>query len=283
MKIAYFGGDLFSCCMTRLLRSDHEIIQLFTIDDLLSQKVKEDAIRQGIPVTLSKPTAEHIEVLKQLGCEMILSAGYSHKIPEWEGGSIRYGVNIHPSLLPEGAGPTPIPLAITKGLSRTGVTLHKLSKQWDSGDIILQRSIPLFGDEVLIDLFRESQILSLELLEQFMSNPQRHWESAKPQIRKKSDYWPSRPKEESFIDCSLDIQTVQKRLRAHLGSTASRELEFVTEVTDIFEHQNNHNLKLGISSLKKDGWKVATAIDGSICFKLAREKNLSVLATLAAK
>ena len=116
MKIAYFGSDLFISCMKMLIQSGNEIISVFTVDNIFSRKIKEYALEQEIPVNLQKPTIEDIRILQEMGCEMILSAGYDHKIPKWEGGNIRYGVNVHPSLLPEGAGPSPLPSVITKEL-----------------------------------------------------------------------------------------------------------------------------------------------------------------------
>ncbi|MEK7540378.1 MAG: methionyl-tRNA formyltransferase [Patescibacteria group bacterium] len=52
-------------------------------------------------------------------------------------------VNIHPSLLPELRGATPIPFAILNGLHETGVTIMLMDAGMDTGPILLQEKINL--------------------------------------------------------------------------------------------------------------------------------------------
>ena len=62
------------------------------------------------------------------------------------------GLNLHPSLLPQLRGPSPIPAAILQRASETGVTVQKISPEIDSGDILSQVSIRLEGTETTYDL-----------------------------------------------------------------------------------------------------------------------------------
>ena len=56
-------------------------------------------------------------------------------------------VNIHCSLLPQLRGPDPIPGAIIGGLAESGVTMCSVDEGVDTGDIILQKRIPLEASE----------------------------------------------------------------------------------------------------------------------------------------
>lgn len=56
-------------------------------------------------------------------------------------------VNIHCSLLPQLRGPDPIPGAIIGGLAESGVTMCFVDEGVDTGDIILQKRIPLEASE----------------------------------------------------------------------------------------------------------------------------------------
>lgn len=56
-------------------------------------------------------------------------------------------VNTHVSLLPELRGGDPIPGALLAGLRRTGVTIHFIDAGIDTGDIILQRRLPIFPQD----------------------------------------------------------------------------------------------------------------------------------------
>ena len=56
----------------------------------------------------------------------------------------RYGcINVHASLLPRYRGAAPIQQAIIDGCSATGVTTMLLDEGWDTGDILLQRQVPI--------------------------------------------------------------------------------------------------------------------------------------------
>ena len=280
MRIAYFGGDMFYSCMEQLLKTGHEIIALFTVapnenEYDSTQNVCRQAEALGIPITRSKPTAEHINELQRKGCDMILVAGYSYKIPAWEGESIKYGINIHPSLLPEGAGPMPLPFVITKGLKRTGVTLHKLSQEWDDGDIVLQESFPLFGNENLEGLLCDSQKLATQLLERFLESPKQCWDNASPQTRQEGNYWPM-PQPLDFIVCYTDdLLKISRHLRAHRFIDKEGNIEFISGVS-FWEHP--HNFEPGTILSQKNGMHLVAALNGLVCFNLEKKSSKSNIA-----
>ena len=62
------------------------------------------------------------------------------------------GINIHPSLLPKYRGPTPIPAAIINRDTETGLTIQRLALEMDSGDILMQETVPLNGRETTVSL-----------------------------------------------------------------------------------------------------------------------------------
>jgi len=56
-------------------------------------------------------------------------------------------LNVHPSLLPEYRGASPIQAALREGRTITGVTVIWMSSKMDAGDIALQREITIGTDE----------------------------------------------------------------------------------------------------------------------------------------
>lgn len=52
-------------------------------------------------------------------------------------------LNVHPSLLPHFRGPAPLFWALRAGVAETGVTVHFMDENFDTGDIALQRPFPL--------------------------------------------------------------------------------------------------------------------------------------------
>ncbi len=274
MRIAYFGGDMFHACMELLIQNGHEIIALFADvpgDDEydLTRKICGQAEAHDIPVLRSKPADGDIKKLRSRGCDMILSAGYRYKIPPWHGGCIRYGINIHPSLLPEGGGPMPFPFVIVKGLKKTGVTLHKLSQDWDGGDIILQEKFHLSGHENLEDLLRESQTLATKLLRSFLDSPEECWNNAFPQVRQPGDYWPMASPERFIVDYNKDVKTVEKYLRAHRYVSPDGKVEFVSGVS--FWRQE-HKYEPGTIISQENNVFLMAAADGLVSFQLEQKQ-----------
>ena len=62
------------------------------------------------------------------------------------------GINIHPSLLPKYRGAAPIPAAILSRETVTGITIQQLAAEMDSGDILIQETVPLSGRETAAGL-----------------------------------------------------------------------------------------------------------------------------------
>jgi methionyl-tRNA formyltransferase len=52
-------------------------------------------------------------------------------------------LNMHPSLLPKYRGPSPIQSAVLAGDEKTGVTIMRLDAGTDTGDMILQKTVPI--------------------------------------------------------------------------------------------------------------------------------------------
>lgn len=61
-------------------------------------------------------------------------------------------INLHPSLLPKYKGLSPQHWPIINGDKETGVTIHFIDENIDTGDIIIQEKIPLSGHEYIAEL-----------------------------------------------------------------------------------------------------------------------------------
>ena len=65
------------------------------------------------------------------------------------------GINVHASLLPGYRGAAPIQWAIINGETETGVTIMQVDEGMDTGDILLQESLPIHNDDTAATLFTE--------------------------------------------------------------------------------------------------------------------------------
>jgi phosphoribosylglycinamide formyltransferase-1 len=80
--------------------------------------------------------------LSERGAEVVVCAGYMQLLTEpFLGLFPGRIVNVHPSLLPDFPGTSPIEDALAAGASETGVTVHFVDEGVDSGPVILQARI----------------------------------------------------------------------------------------------------------------------------------------------
>lgn len=217
MKIVYFGYDLFADCLERLPALGVEVMAVYSFpsDGVCDfhDRVQAFARESGIPFHVGPVTGEKLNALAAEGCALMVSAGYAYRIPV-EQTTLR-GINLHPALLPMGRGPWPMPVTILRGLTESGVTLHKLASRFDEGDILAQTAFALAPDEDLQTLAGKLQAVAVPLLEAFFADPTSAWGNACPQ--EKGEYWPEPGEEEMTISPAMTVEEADRILRAFRG------------------------------------------------------------------
>lgn len=222
MKIAYFGYDFFYKCLEHLSNAGHEVLKVYTYKTDNKYNFNDYIITLAdnlhIPVQFSKVKPSDIYSLKELGCELLVVAAYPYKIPILEDCRIK-GINIHPTFLPEGRGPWPLPHIILKGLKKSGVTIHKLEAAIDQGDILLQASFDITDTENLESLSCKCQLTAVTLLDEFFENFDSYWNNAQKQGT--GSYWEFPSVEEQTINWDTSVLDISRTVRA-IGKFESR-------------------------------------------------------------
>ncbi len=215
VKIAYFGFDLFYDCLEYLSKSN-EIVKIFTckVDGVFetNSKVFTLAKEFNIPVTDVKPTQKDIDDLLYLECDLMVSAGYYHLIPVNK--NIK-AINIHPSLLPEGRGPWPMPLVILNGYNLTGITAHEITDSFDAGDIIHQLDVIVKPEDNLESLTEKLQRKAVKLLVELFADFENFWMNKKSQ--KFGSYWPEPSVKQMTFTLKDGLEKIDKITRAFYG------------------------------------------------------------------
>lgn len=215
MKFAYCGYDFFADSLLSLLEDEHQLLKLFTwkTDDEFefNRRVIAAATELGCPVSLERITSEDLKELSEHGCEVLISAAYPFKIPEYSG-FVKYGINVHPSSLPVGRGPWPLPWTILKGLKSTAVTFHKLSSEFDTGEILLKSNIVLGEREDLETLSAKLQMTAKTEISNMIDRLPRLWENASPQTD--GGYWPMPQKVDRTLEWNKPLLEIDRVYRA---------------------------------------------------------------------
>lgn len=214
MKAAYFGIDGLRSCLALLEQRGWEIAAVFTIEDDEydhSAEICRYAQARRIPLHTRRVTPEDIRELERAGVTLSVTAGYPWKIPLSD---TIMQVNLHPAYLPVGRGPWPMPVSILKSIP-SGMTLHKLAAQLDTGDILFQEEIPLAQGETLVSLMDKIAETAPRLLGKFLEDPEASWKNGKKQTQ--GEYWPEPTDRDRFISPADTLEKADRILRAFLG------------------------------------------------------------------
>ena len=86
--------------------------------------------------------------------DLILCWGFPWKIPQAALDVPRLGaVNMHPALLPRHRGPIPLAWALRDGDDAWGKTWHRMDAELDTGNLLVQGTVPIDDDDVDIQEF----------------------------------------------------------------------------------------------------------------------------------
>ncbi|MBK8010768.1 MAG: methionyl-tRNA formyltransferase [Deltaproteobacteria bacterium] len=122
--------------------------------------------------------------------------------------------NVHTSLLPRHRGASPIQHAILTGDATTGITLMQLGEGLDEGDILLQRSIPLTGEETGASLTQALSELGADTLEAGLARARAEGLTRTVQDPNKVTYAPLLEKKDSLLDFRRPAVELERRVRA---------------------------------------------------------------------
>lgn len=182
MNIAVFashgGSDLQAIidgCKNKEIKADVSVVISNNSDSMALQRAEKEKIDAYHLSVKTEGTEELLEkkildVLDKYHADMIFLAGYMKLLPI----SVlkKYDnriFNIHPALLPKygGKGMYGIKVhnaVISAGETETGVTIHRVNAEYDSGEIVAQTKVPVLENdtaEILADrvLQREHEFL----------------------------------------------------------------------------------------------------------------------------
>ncbi|MBU4263430.1 MAG: methionyl-tRNA formyltransferase [Proteobacteria bacterium] len=129
--------------------------------------VKILAENTGIPVLQPTKirTEEYLDTIREFEPDLIIVTAYGRILP---GPLLRLPplgtINVHGSLLPKYRGAAPVQRAILKGEKETGITIMQMDEGMDTGDILLQDSLPIKADDTSATLAAKMARLGGRLL-----------------------------------------------------------------------------------------------------------------------
>ena len=154
LRIVFMGTPDFAVGpLDALLKAGYVVVGVITAPDKPAgrgRKLRESAVKlyakeKGLPIlqptNLKHPT--FLKALSALGANLQVVVAF-RMLPEvvWRM-PVQGTFNLHASLLPDYRGAAPINWAIINGETKTGVTTFFIDDKIDTGEVILQRDIPI--------------------------------------------------------------------------------------------------------------------------------------------
>jgi len=185
--------------------------------ELVASPVKECGQRLGLPVTQPERIKGNDEFRAQLATlkpEAIIVVGYGRMIPHWMLDLPRLGnINLHASLLPKYRGAAPIQWAIAQGETVTGVTTMRLNAGLDTGDILLQKEIPIAPEDTAETLAPQLAAIGAELMIETLHGLEAGSIQPKAQDNSRASLAPILKKEDGLVDFSRPAEEIRNRMR----------------------------------------------------------------------
>ena len=173
LKIVFMGTPNFAVPILTGLIEKYKVELVVCQPDRKKNRKKEVIIpdtkriaqEHGIEVFQPENLKSDYEKIIEKKPDMIITCAYGQIIPETLINYPKYGaINVHGSLLPKLRGGAPIHWALINGENKTGITVMKMSKKMDAGDIISQKELEIGKDEILDSLYERMSLLGRDLL-----------------------------------------------------------------------------------------------------------------------
>lgn len=176
MRVVFMGTPDFAVqSLNALVEAGHEVAAVITQPDrpkgrgnkLAFPEVKTRALELDLPVhqPVSVKEAGFLELLAQYSPDVIVVVAYGRILPQAVLELPPYGcINVHGSLLPAYRGAAPIQRAVLDGCAESGVTIMQMDAGMDTGDMLLQGSLPITEEDTSGTMFEKLAVLGGQLL-----------------------------------------------------------------------------------------------------------------------
>jgi methionyl-tRNA formyltransferase len=126
--------------------TDYSYIKSYHLHEIKSNSVNSDNFRKQ---------------LLKLNPDIMIVASWSEKIDKLTYDMPKTAtINVHPSLLPKYRGPNPYMQVIKNREKKSGVTLHLMTSEWDSGAILDQREVEILDTDTGKELKSKTSLIA---------------------------------------------------------------------------------------------------------------------------
>lgn len=225
MKIVFAGTPDFAVpTLQALINAGRNVCAVYTQPDrpagrgrkLTASPVKAVAQNAGIPVFQPEnfKSADALDPLRALAPDLIVVIAYGLILPQAVLDIPTRGcINVHGSLLPRWRGAAPIHRAVMAGDQETGITIMKVVKKLDAGDMLYKASTPIHPDDTSSSLHDRLSDMGAEALLHVVGQFEQGPVAAEPQDESQVTYAHKLDKNEAVLDWRLPAIELDRKIR----------------------------------------------------------------------
>jgi methionyl-tRNA formyltransferase len=272
MKIIFAGTPEFAVpSLQMLLATGYEVCAVYTQPDrpagrgrqLQASPVKNVALAAGITVyqPLSLKTEEDFQQLAALNADLMIVVAYGMILTQAVLDLPKYGcINVHGSLLPRWRGAAPIQRSLMAGDEKTGVTIMKIIRKLDAGDMLHKEELVITDTDTSNDLYLKLADLGAIGLAKVLSQLENGTLQAEVQDENQVTYAEKLDKAEATIDWTESAIVISRKIRG-LNPWPVAQTTYNGQVLRIWQAQalaENSNQAAGIMHSHDKNIDVAT-------------------------
>ena len=229
-RVVFFGTPDFSVSSLKVLADldNIEIVNIISMPDrpagrgkkLQSPAVIDFAKERNLPFFQTANINKEVEFLSSLqNIDFFVVIAFAQFLGSKLLSIPRLGAfNIHTSLLPKYRGAAPIQYALLNGDTKTGVSIQKMVKKMDAGDIVYEHDVAIDPDETCDLLFKKLETEAALGLRKFINNLSDSNEeiSYRPQDESLVSFAPTINKQDGLINPLVEsAKAIYNKFRAY--------------------------------------------------------------------
>jgi len=232
LRSLFFGTSAFAVPSLHVTAAKTQLAGVVTQPDrpagrghrLQPTPVKSAALELGLRVYEPASLKAFLEEIAHASFDLFALASYGKILPQALLDRPKLGaLNVHPSLLPNYRGATPIQSALLAGETVTGVTIMLMDAGMDTGPVVLQEKVEIAPDDDYGTLHDRLALFGGDLLGDAIDLAARGPLQGQPQRGEPSFTRPIR-KEDLEIDWSWPPQRIVNTVRAFAPAPGARAL-----------------------------------------------------------
>ncbi len=231
LKIVVIGyGEMFAAIIKSCIEAGHDVVGVMRHEKVLSSPLKLffknifapshdynyiKSLRLHEIKAQSANSEEFAHEVLKLNADLIFVASWSERLKRETIILPKLAcINCHPSLLPKYRGPNPYLQVIKHAETQTGVTFHLMDTSLDTGEILLQKIVPILPNDTGKILRTRCANTARECIKELLFNLQNNVIFPVKQDENYASYFPQINFKDVLLDFSKNSTELDRQLRA---------------------------------------------------------------------